>query len=57
MSTEPINKSKGGSLAWAWRMIDRHRRRESVRPHQVEFALAAIANVTGRHPIHRSPTH
>jgi hypothetical protein len=40
---------------WAWRMIDRHRNRENINMHQIEFALAAIEQVHGRRPIHDSP--
>jgi hypothetical protein len=57
MSVQPLNPSRGGSLAWAWKMLDRHRRRENVNAHQIDFALAAIANATGRAPIRGSPTH
>jgi hypothetical protein len=38
----------GGSVAWAWRLIDRHRRREGVNQHQLEIAMQAIEKVTGR---------
>ena len=44
-------RSKGGSLAWAWKLLDRHRRRESIDGNQMEIALAAIANVTVRTPL------
>jgi hypothetical protein len=57
MSAQPINPSKGGSLAWAWRLIDRHRRREHIDSNQIGQALKAIASVTGRAPIHGSPTY
>lgn len=56
MSAAPLNPSKGGSLAWAWRLIDRHRDREQIDGNQIETALKAIANVHGRAPIHGSPT-
>lgn len=49
--TAPANKSKGGSLAWAWRLIDRSRAGENIDGNQIAHALAAIANVTGRAPI------
>lgn len=52
--TAPANKSKGGSLAWAWRLIDRSRARENIDGNQIAHALAAIANVTGRAPIANS---
>ena len=55
MST--LNPSKGGSLGWAWKMIDRHRRRDKIDSNQIEQALKAIENVTGRRPIHGLPTH
>lgn len=45
------------SLRWAWKLIDRKRTRENVSAHQIEIVLAAIANVTGRAPIHGSPTY
>lgn len=57
MSVKPINQSNGVSLAWAWKLIDRRRNRENITPHQIEFALAAIANLTGRSPISGSPTY
>ncbi|QIE23543.1 hypothetical protein SBC1_14300 [Caballeronia sp. SBC1] len=44
-------------LYFAWRMLDRYRNREAINEHQIEFALAAIANATGRAPIHGSPTY
>lgn len=40
---------------WAWRMIDRHRNREKLTQHQLDFALAAIEQVTGRKPIPGDP--
>lgn len=52
-----INQSKGGSLIWAWRLIDRKRRRESIDANQIAHALAAILAVHGRAPIHGSPTY
>jgi hypothetical protein len=55
--SEPLNKSKGGSLLWAWRILDRHRRRDTLTPHQIEMALSAIKSAHGRHPIHGSPTY
>jgi hypothetical protein len=57
MIAQPLNPPKGGSLKWAWRLIDRHRNREHIDSNQMEHALAAIANVTGRAPIHGSPTY
>jgi hypothetical protein len=52
-----LNPSKGGSLKFAWKILDRGRNREAVSAHQIEFALQAIENVTGRAPIHGSPTY
>jgi hypothetical protein len=37
-------------LYWAWRILDRYRARQDIHAHQIEQALAAIANVTGRSP-------
>jgi hypothetical protein len=42
---------------WAWRMIDRHRNRENINEHQIEYALKAIETVHSRRPIHGSPTY
>jgi hypothetical protein len=44
-------------LYWAWRMLDRFRARQDINPHQIEQAIAAIANVHGRSPKHGSPTY
>jgi hypothetical protein len=57
MSFQTMSAAKGGSLGWAWKLIDRHRRREHVDGNQIEIALAAIANVTGRGPISGSLTY
>lgn len=57
MSTAPLNPSKGGSLKWAWAMLDRFRARQNVNEHQIEYALAAIETVHGRRPIHGSPIY
>ncbi|MFL9994318.1 hypothetical protein PQR34_28960 [Paraburkholderia sediminicola] len=53
----PLNPSKGGSLKWAWRIIDIRRARGQVDEHQIEYALNAIEAVHGRRPIHGSPTY
>jgi hypothetical protein len=57
MSAAPLNPAKGGSLKWAWRLIDRHRNREHIDGNQIENALKAISNVHGRAPRHGSPTY
>lgn len=56
MSLQSNNPSKGGSLGWAWKLLDRHRRRDRIDSNQVDHALAAIASVHGRSPIAGSPT-
>ena len=57
MSAAPVNPSKGGNLQWAWRLLDRHRRREHIDSNQIEQALKAIANTHGRGPIPGSLTY
>ena len=52
MSIQSLNKSKGGSLAWAWRLIDRHRAGASIKQHQIDFALEGIEKALGRRPCH-----
>jgi hypothetical protein len=51
MSLQSINPSRGGSIAWAWKLIDRHRRRDHLAAHQIEIALDAIENIHRRRPI------
>lgn len=41
----------------AWRMIDRHRNREKLTQHQLDFVLAAIEQVHGRRSINGSPMY
>lgn len=53
----PRNPSKGGSLKWAWVLIDRRRARGNVSDHQISEALKAIALVHGRAPIRNSSTY
>jgi len=53
MSLQPINQSKGGSLKWAWRIVDDYRANDrSVPAQKLRFAQEAIFNVTGRRPSH-----
>ena len=57
MSATLLKPSKGGSLKWAWSMLDRARGRQNINAHQIEIALAAIETAHGRRPIHGSPTY
>lgn len=50
MSTQPANASRGGSLKWAWRIIDDERAGRHVAQRQLDIAMQAIANVTGQRP-------
>jgi hypothetical protein len=44
----PTNRPKGGSLGWAWRVIDDYRANDRAVPaHKLEVATDAIFNVTG----------